>query len=125
MERRSKFLDAARFGDFHTISKLVAKGANVNMVDKVLIVHNFNTFTISELYVFVNKDGATALMIAACGGHHECVSILLAHGADNNFTTKVSALSSWTQVHASNLIRQLSFFTTAMHRMRDSFNDGR
>ena len=28
------------------------------------------------------QDGVTALMLAAQEGHHECLSILLAHGAE-------------------------------------------
>ena len=41
------------------------------------------------------QDGATALIIAAEKGHHECLSILLAHGADINRTTGVSLLSGY------------------------------
>jgi hypothetical protein len=36
------------------------------------------------------KDGITALMMAAREGHHECLSILLAHGAEVNKAAAVS-----------------------------------
>ena len=37
------------------------------------------------------QDGPTALMIAAKGGHHECVSILVANGAKLTSVSKVCA----------------------------------
>ena len=40
---------------------------------------------------FINQDGYTALMSAACAGQHECLSILLAHGADVDKANAVSA----------------------------------
>ena len=38
----------------------------------------------------IDQNGLTALIIAAQKGHHECLSILLAHGAEVN---KAEALS--------------------------------
>ena len=35
------------------------------------------------------QDGETALIKAAASGHHECVSILVANGADVNMATTV------------------------------------
>ena len=35
------------------------------------------------------QDGWTPLMMAAASGHHECVSILVASGADVNAISKV------------------------------------
>ena len=38
----------------------------------------------------MDQDGCTALMKAAGRGHHECLSILLAHGATVNKVDEVS-----------------------------------
>ena len=45
--------------------------------------------------LFIDQDGFTALMIAVQEGHHECLSILLAHGADVN---KATAVSVWRRL---------------------------
>ncbi len=42
-------------------------------------------------YRCFNQDGSTALMIAAERGHHECLPILLAHGAEVEKARAVSA----------------------------------
>ena len=34
-------------------------------------------------------------MLAAAEGHHECLSVLLAHGADVNKAAKVSAVNAY------------------------------
>ena len=39
-----------------------------------------------------DQDGFTALMIAARNGNHECLSILLAHGAEVDKAARVSAV---------------------------------
>jgi ankyrin repeat protein len=38
----------------------------------------------------MDQDGSTALMYAAQEGHHECLSTLLAHGAEVNKAGAVS-----------------------------------
>jgi hypothetical protein len=41
-------------------------------------------------YVYIDQDEHTALMIAARKGLHDCLSILLAHGAEVDKATTVS-----------------------------------
>ena len=43
--------------------------------------------------ISADQDGFRSLMIVAANGHHECLSILLAHGAEVDKTTAVSAVS--------------------------------
>ena len=48
--------------------------------------------------VCIDQLGSTALMMAAHQGHHECLSILLAHGAEVNKAAAVSVrgiASTW------------------------------
>ena len=48
--------------------------------------------TINRQWCYVEQEYLrTALMMAAEGGHHECVSILVANGADVNAYCRVSA----------------------------------
>ena len=42
-----------------------------------------------------DQDGNTALMIAAQEGHHECLSILLTHGAKVDKADEVGAVIAW------------------------------
>ena len=45
-----------------------------------------------DLYcLYIRQDGCTAVMIATVKGQHECLSILLAHGAEVDKAIKVSA----------------------------------
>ena len=47
----------------------------------------------NQYCLMFDQDGFTALMIAARYGHHECLSILLAHGAEVDKVARVSAVS--------------------------------
>ena len=49
--------------------------------------------SVPHCYV-VDKDGWTALMIPIQEGHRECLSILLAHGAEANKAMQVRFLSA-------------------------------
>ena len=64
-----------------------------------MVVEDRNIIVIT-ISVF-DQDGNTALMIAAQGGHHECLSILLAHGADVNKAGRVSAVSTPIEQHGA------------------------
>ena len=59
--------DAIKRGDVQRILELLARGANVNALDRY---------------------GQTALMLAAHAGHREVVETLLAHRANLNVTAK-------------------------------------
>ena len=43
----------------------------------------------------LRQGGHTALMIAAEAGHHECLSILLAHGAEVDKIDEARAVSAY------------------------------
>ena len=47
----------------------------------------------NHLSVFIEQDGYSALIIAGANGHHECLSILLTHGAEVDKANRVSAVS--------------------------------
>ena len=49
----------------------------------VLVLH----WCCSYHYACFDQRGSTALMIAASFGHEECLSVLIAHGADANKAT--------------------------------------
>ena len=53
-----------------------------------------NSWVVTIVECYLDQDGWTALMIVAQEGHHECLSILLVHGAEINKAMNVSALSS-------------------------------
>ena len=44
--------------------------------------------------VCIDQDGRTALILAANKGHHECLSLLLARGAEVDRSVGVSAVSA-------------------------------
>ena len=44
-------------------------------------------------YCLHNEQDGAALLVAAEKGHHECLSILLAHGAEVDKADRVSAVS--------------------------------
>jgi hypothetical protein len=47
---------------------------------------------ISSVSIHFDQGSRTALMSAAGGGHHECLLILLAHGAEVDKVDKVSVV---------------------------------
>ena len=59
------------------------------------------------MFVF-NQDGFTALMTAAKEGHHDCLSILLAHGAKVNIAREVSVVAIRLECMRMNMIRFIS-----------------
>ena len=99
-------MDAARLGHHECLSILLAHGAEVN---KAYAVSIRGVCSIAYLYVVACigvaaegmhynlrcrccrlQDGFRALMMAAQEGHHECLSILLAHGAEVDKADAVS-----------------------------------
>ena len=52
-----------------------------------------NKYSFDLMYRFDEQDGRMALMMAACYGHHESISILIANGAYVNMTMKVNLWS--------------------------------
>jgi ankyrin repeat protein len=85
---------AAYNGHYECISTLIAEGANVNIAMEVnydvtvgMYEYNFGLF-----YHLDEQDGETALMMATRKRHDECVSILIANGADINMAMEVVAL---------------------------------
>ena len=72
---------ASRGGHNETVQTLIAAGADLNIQVEVLLV----TFVYCYMFIqlaLTTKDGWTALMIAARGGHNETVQTLIAAGAD-------------------------------------------
>ena len=57
------------------------------------------------------QDGLTALMAVAIEGHHKCVSILVAHGANINESMGVSRILARQLVNFANVI---TFYSTAV-----------
>ncbi len=49
------------------------------------------------------QDGETALIMAAMEGHHKCISILIANGADPDMANKVKAKFGGRDAHDSPL----------------------
>ena len=107
---------AAHYGHHECVSILVAHGADVSHSESVCctvcldvrgVSLRLNDGHCSWHYVPVvtivafceellsvchwnEQNGDTALMLAASEGHHECVSILVANGADVNMATEVT-----------------------------------
>ena len=73
--------------DISLIRKLIAEGADINVVTK--ICYNFddvrNTEAIKSLY---NEEGFTPLHYAADVGNSDVIELLLKHGANINVTSK-------------------------------------
>jgi ankyrin repeat protein len=42
------------------------------------------------MYHFNEQNGMTTLMLTAGNGHHECISVLIANGADVNIVSEVN-----------------------------------
>ena len=82
---------AALYGHPECVSILIANGARVNWrSSKVANSHSLLQISIVKSVCFKQKyggDGETALMSAVTGGHPECVSILIANGANVNLTS--------------------------------------
>ncbi len=47
-------------------------------------------------YLYIDQNGLTALLLAAGRGHRECLSILLAHGAEVDKAEEVSVRGECT-----------------------------
>ena len=99
----------AQKGRHECLSVLLAHGADVNMAGEVstvgIRVEKLSPAVRCTHCFFVDKDGFTALMIAAQEGHQECISILLAHGADVKMADRVSAVGIIT---ASPIVKLLA-----------------
>ncbi len=79
--------------DCGTIPEAVFNMANVVIImTVVLLIH-----ALAILFYFNLQDGDTALIAAAIEGHHKCVSILIAKGADVNLANQVRELE-WVEV---------------------------
>ena len=78
---------AANRGYHQCVSSLVANGADVNMVMEVSRCY-WLVFLHAALIVHSYQRGLTILMMAVKQGHHECVSILAANGANVNKTVR-------------------------------------
>ena len=92
-DRRS-LLDIAHEGDIKALNEALAAGVYVNMtggVSLILCKSKDNSSEDTAPYsICFHQDGYTALMLAAQEGYHECLSILLAHGADLDITNDAS-----------------------------------
>ena len=75
---------AAEGGHNETVQTLIAASADLNIQSvKVLLATFVYCYMFTQLSL-TTKDGWTALMIAARGGHNETVQTLIAAGADLN-----------------------------------------
>ena len=92
MSTGSRFLhDIAATGDAKALSEMLIGEVDVNIADRVsrerrqfkrLCGSVFICHDLCGLCIYQN--GSTALTLAAENGHRECLSILLAHGAEVN-----------------------------------------
>ena len=99
---------AARSGHNETVQTLIAAGADLNIQSVKVFLATFvycNMFTQLSL---TTKDGWTALMIAARGGHNETVQTLIAAGADLNIQSVKVFLATFVYC---NMFTQLSLTT--------------
>ena len=93
-------------GCHECLSILLAHGAEMDKHVLVSVVMwsvlNFTNLLIgfsNHLSVYIKQDGYSALMIAAAKGHHECLSILLAHGAEVDRPNEASVVM-WSLLYA-------------------------
>ena len=88
----SALYSAAGFGETELVAALLSKGANPNFVDRGITL------------------GATPLIIAAAGGHHDVVKLLVKAGSNLDTVTKwegQSALHFAVQVEAYDMAEYL------------------
>ncbi len=90
-------------GDAKALSAMLVGQVDINMVNGVSMQFNLNPIKdqarqwrrlytaqyimrpfYNQYCLCIHQNGLTALILAAQEGHHECLSILLAHGADVN-----------------------------------------
>ena len=99
MESQKNLHLVVRAGDLEALLELLARGVNANMKDQVFVFAQFLTSYQDDCPIHAcdnsshrncdEQGGETALMAAAHNGHHECISILVANGADVNMASKV------------------------------------
>ena len=95
---------AARGGHNETVQTLIAAGADLNIQSvKVLFCYICLFCYIFTQLSLTTKDGWTALMIAARGGHNETVQTLIAAGADLNIQSVKVLLATFV------------YFVTCLH----------
>ena len=91
------FLDIAHRGDVRSLEEALAGGIDVNMTGNVrttmLKAKILYPSYIKRWLLFFYQEDSTALTLAAEVGHCECVTLLLAHGADVDAVLEVSAMS--------------------------------
>ena len=51
-----------------------------------------NDHSFDFMFHFNEQDGSTALMTAASNGHQECISVLIANGAEVNMANEVNSM---------------------------------
>ena len=86
-------MTAARYGRSESVSILMAHGAEVNTASKVIqnwLYAGWKRYVVfhNRLFLFQLQGGWTAVHMAAQNEYEDCISILVANGADVNVAAK-------------------------------------